>query len=548
MSATHVFRCEELAMEIFSHLAPGPLRKTDTPQYRYHRAQRRTALARAARVCRAWEVPALNVLWKVVDEIFDLLLILPSMTIFDSVCVFSRDITPAEWERFQQYAIRVRELHWQAPPTDPRLREVEPESPSISQTVWLIFSKWCQGRALCPRLQYLAPLLISSLDPGPVILASPTLRHLEITTDVTGLRTSQDYETKSLFSHLAPAFASLESLVVDSQIVMHGFTGALAPPASGVALLHLDNLNSLKHLEIDSIHLPVSDDPVRALEAMGLHSLTLTIEEYDDELFPIDSNSPLRNTLRKLCVKGDPHGVVKMVDYAAGPALEILDVRLSALEHVPLTDIPGMFEKIAAHISLRVHHISLGLSYDRNASGEHLAARHFLHPLLPKAHLTHIALLYDHAYGSFSHKDLVRVINAWPKLSVFRIEDTLSQHFQDGGVHTAPRIADLARFAKRHPELRYLVIPTLNHHLLPPVGKIPKLDHKLEILRVCTLNEHLNYASLFNIALLLDRLFPELDLCVSRSGGTVLRREPSWVKVEQTLLALQSGREGAHRS
>ena len=87
MSANHVFRCEELATEIFSHLAPGPLRITDTPQYRHHRTQRKTALARAARVCRAWEVPALKVLWTVVDDISELLLVLPCMAIEDDVCV-----------------------------------------------------------------------------------------------------------------------------------------------------------------------------------------------------------------------------------------------------------------------------------------------------------------------------------------------------------------------------------------------------------------------------------------------------------------------------
>ena len=81
MSAAHVFRCEELATEIFNHLAPGPLRKTDTVQYRLCRRQRQTTLARAACVCRAWSDPALNVLWRVVDDIHNLLSLLPPYSV-----------------------------------------------------------------------------------------------------------------------------------------------------------------------------------------------------------------------------------------------------------------------------------------------------------------------------------------------------------------------------------------------------------------------------------------------------------------------------------
>ncbi|KAH9888421.1 hypothetical protein C8Q73DRAFT_710107 [Cubamyces lactineus] len=550
MSATRVFRCEELATEIFSYLAPEPLRKTDTPEYRRHRAQRKTALARAARVCHAWEAPALKVLWTVVDEIYDLLLLLPCMVIEDDVYVFSRDITPAEWERFQQfYAYNVRELHWRELPTDPKSRhQVYSSTTSISPTVWLILSKWCKGRPLCPRLQYLAPLLISAYDPGPAILASPTLRHLEISVDFNSPDSSENYAVRSVFAYLEPVFASLESLTVDSSICMHGFTGSLMRPFSDATLFRLTDLRALQHLEVATIHLPLSGDLIEIWEDMGLRSLTLTIEEFDAELFPpVNPDSPLHSTLRKLCVKGDAEDITNLVEYAAGPALEVLDVHFTDVQELPRDMIFGYFERIAAHISSRVHHLSLRLSRDQNSPSEPLAARRFLRPLLPKAHLTHIALIYDNVFGSFSYRDLPKIVDAWPKLTVFRIEDTRSYLLQDGGVHTAPRIADLARFAKNHPDLRYLVIPMLNHHLLPPPRKFPKLDHKLEILRICTLKKDAAYESLFDMALLLDRLFPNLDLCEARRDWTPAK-DQSWVKVERALLALQSGREGAHRS
>ncbi|KAI0657724.1 hypothetical protein C8Q70DRAFT_1121371 [Cubamyces menziesii] len=549
MSANHVFRCEELATEIFSHLAPGPLRITDTPQYRHHRTQRKTALARAARVCRAWEVPALKVLWTVVDDISELLLVLPCMAIEDDVCVLVRDITPAEWERFKLYTYSVRELHWREPQTDPKSRyQVDPGTSSISPTVWLILSKWCKGRPLCPRLQYLAPLLISAFDPGPVILASPTIRHLEISTDIDRDHVSEDVAVQSLCSHLEPIFASLESLTVDSRIALDGSTGSLVHPSSGATLLHLTGLPALQHLHVASIHMPLSSRLVHIWEIIDLRSLTLTIDELDEGLFPPGNpDSPLRNTLRNLCVKGNPYDIAKLVEYAAGPALEVLDVQFNNIEHTPTEDIFACFNRIAEYISPHVHHISLHLCCDQDLLNEEIAARRFLRPLLPKAHLTHITIIYENAFGSLSYRDFAKIVNAWPNLSVFRIEDTRSFFLQDDGVQLAPRIADLARFAQNHPGLRHLVIPVLNHHLLPPPRKFPKLVHELEIFRICTLSKHASYESLFDMALLLDRLFPNLDVCEATRDWTPAK-DPGWVNVERALLALQRGREGAHRS
>ncbi|KAI0657723.1 hypothetical protein C8Q70DRAFT_1121370 [Cubamyces menziesii] len=557
MSAAHVFRCEELATEIFNHLAPGPLRKTDTVQYRLCRRQRQTTLARAACVCRAWSDPALNVLWRVVDDIHNLLSLLPPYSVEEYLtAVFTRDIRPAEWERFQEYASRVRELHWRNPPTDPvdpRDKSMQGRRALIPASVWFILSRLCPRQGLCPRLQYLAALPISPDEPGPLIFVSPTIRHLELEVSLAGEGPADEYIIASLFSHMQPMLTSLESLTIGPSSDLDLLGAILSSPVDEVHILDLGDLRALRSLELGLTTTKLSTALITVLENMNLCSLALTIESLDEDVFlPAESRSPLRNSLRELHLSGDPYPLAQFVEYAAGTAMEVLSVTFQGLRRNPPNALYEVFQRIVGRISQDIIQISLTFSGDLDSQLTFLPAHDFLRHLVSKSHLEHIALIYDDVYGPFSRQALTDVVDAWPNLTVLRIEETCSSHrLNSTSQHdSAPDLEDLAQFAKHHPYLRHLVVPTLALYTLPATHQIPQLDHPLEILRVCLFVRYVGHQyNFFAVALLLDRLFPNLDLCRPQFQAmkTSAGKEQEWDQVERFLLALQAGRRGVHR-
>ena len=81
MSATSkALACHEILEEILGKLAPGrlPMHDQQLPEDFVKRRLSQRTLARAALVCRAFEEPALNVLWRVLDDILHLIRILPA--------------------------------------------------------------------------------------------------------------------------------------------------------------------------------------------------------------------------------------------------------------------------------------------------------------------------------------------------------------------------------------------------------------------------------------------------------------------------------------
>ena len=88
----HALRCQDILTEIFKHLSPGWLNewKRD-PQYAQDQKTQRQALASAARVCRAFSGPALDVLWRVLDDVQPVLWLFPTFVrsgrVIPPVCV-----------------------------------------------------------------------------------------------------------------------------------------------------------------------------------------------------------------------------------------------------------------------------------------------------------------------------------------------------------------------------------------------------------------------------------------------------------------------------
>ncbi|KAI0333327.1 hypothetical protein GY45DRAFT_1432553 [Cubamyces sp. BRFM 1775] len=555
MSAIQVFRCEELATEIFKHFTPGPLRKTDTLQYRLRRHERQKALSRAARICRACTAPALDVLWRVVDDIYILLSLLPPTIRGRNAYVFTRDLTLSEWERFQQYATRVRELHWKPPSIG---FEYDPDRGvaidiNISPSVWMILARWCHGKALCPRLGYLAPLHLSPNLPGPLILVSPTLWHLGISVHESIL-SEDDLALSSLFSSLGPVFASLESLIIDAGSYVGLVDNWLTSPDCETRFIDLTDARALQHLEIQTPLYTVSNSFVRSCEDIGLRSLSLVIAELDlDVSFDNEDPSPLRVTLRELHLSGDPHLLMPFIEHVVGPSLEVLDLQFTGIRHTPLNEFHTILGRVVAKISPNVTRFSLTLAdsdIEMPWDMRQVPAIELLRPLLPKAHLTHVALIlaYKRDHGLFTQQDMVAMADIWPNLVELRISNTQCQP-PSNGHRSSPCVGDLIHFAERHPRLEHLVLPSLNADAksLPALHEVPQLNHRLEFLRIQAITGFPYYRTTFALAQILDRVFPYLDLSRPQfegPRGIGRTRVDVWDEVERALLALQTGRRG----
>ncbi|RPD56566.1 hypothetical protein L226DRAFT_567628 [Lentinus tigrinus ALCF2SS1-7] len=134
----------------------------------------REALYAAALVCRTFSQHALDRLWHTLDEVHPLLSVLPSFRYNkdEDACMFSREATPEEWQRFELYACRVHALKYDDGYEIP-----------VHSSAWTYLQSHCQahGAPLLPRMKSLVLRDLSTSDLGPVlVLPGPTLRHLSI--------------------------------------------------------------------------------------------------------------------------------------------------------------------------------------------------------------------------------------------------------------------------------------------------------------------------------------------------------------------------------
>ncbi|KAI0764396.1 hypothetical protein BD413DRAFT_193756 [Trametes elegans] len=100
--AAQIARSRELVMLIFSHLERARCDPEALQKEKSRRKQAKKTLTRFARVCQTFPAPALDLLWRVLDDIRPILALLPPLTSgYRHTHVLSRDITQAEWDRLQ---------------------------------------------------------------------------------------------------------------------------------------------------------------------------------------------------------------------------------------------------------------------------------------------------------------------------------------------------------------------------------------------------------------------------------------------------------------
>ena len=259
--------------------------------------------------------------------------------------------------------------------------------------------------------------------------------------------------------------------------------------------------------------------------------------------------------LRDLHITGTPDHLSRFLDVTVPPRLESL--ALTVLDWFPITE-----EAAIAHLHAGIAHLAraptprFALQFDALCQPIP-SIIDVLAPAMLLAHLTHVAVRIERLELALpvTHADLGAIAIAWPRLVELELSVASTGDEEDVlDVLDAPTAQVLACFAERHPDLVRLTLPFVDLAMdFPELASVPVLDHGLKTLRVSII-EGEPAPRLRAFAMLIDRLFPNLDLaevqypCDGRHIPGEDRRMENWCEVEQMLLALQTGRTGAHRS
>ncbi|KAI9064776.1 hypothetical protein FKP32DRAFT_1648708 [Trametes sanguinea] len=551
-----------LYLDVIAHIAeqlsPGtePLSFTvaQDPIVMSERLKCQRALGRLAQVSREVSAVALDVLWRHVDDFRCLLRIFPSCDSDSKQQGFRDVISDADWARFQTYAVRVRSLY---------LGYIN----NIHANVWTILTRLAGHSALLPNLERLTGFVVDEYTICQTLLLSPALRELEL---VIG-QTANAGIVRMLMDSAQDTLFALDRLTVDH--VTRRYTDQ--PP-----LIEFWAFTQLQTLRVTQ-EVSLTDDELQALAAFpNLQSLDLKLAL----MTAFESRSiPPFAQLRDLTLSGELASIARFVASTSLPALDTFSLSCAIFcdDHFA-SGTRGKTTMItlcdSLPMSIRRLHLSVACGCDRH--WQHPSSR--LSDLF--AHLRTLGALRSlqfmftprmSASNMLSDDVFYSIRDAWPELRTFQVgslDDVQGSERLEGGrmnygYAPGPRrrghryispdssqglrnnnsslaISSLAAFAYGHPHLQVLEVPSLDLKAIPDLDSVPILGHALRELRVGKL---VSGARLFDCALVLDLLFPHLDLRDARSAvgaGEADRRDQ--LLLEGILLGLQAGRGGSH--
>ncbi|KAM5545035.1 hypothetical protein V8D89_001146, partial [Ganoderma adspersum] len=134
-----------------------------------------------------------------------------------------------------------------------------------------------------------------------------------------------------------------------------------------------------------------------------------------------------------------------------------------------------------------------------------------LHPLLSFINLEELEFFFaEHA--PLRDEDLVRFVRAWPKLRMLVLQQHEARRRMPETLVPRPTLFGLVEVARGWPRLDRLCIPDLDVIAIPHRDLLPLLGHDLSYLCIQNVFGALDEDRQLNVALLLDRLFPRLNL------------------------------------
>ncbi|KAI9064772.1 hypothetical protein FKP32DRAFT_1569235 [Trametes sanguinea] len=557
-------------LEIFEHLSP---RRKHLPEGLYiagplaedERHIRRQCLARLALVSRFVSALALDVLWAHVDDFRDLLSVFPS---YDRQFTRFRDIvTDADWTRFKAYAARVRSLHLG-------------DFSDIHANVWTILTRLSPRESLLPNLERLTGFVVDELSACYATLFSPTIRELELRVD----KNVDAGTVRMVLQAARSTLSALQHLTIDDDInVAHNGDPDRPHAVQFWTLMQLESLHVVQDVSL-------TIDQLQSLARLpDLQTLSLGLKDMPDLRTPLPVGSFAQ--LRDLTLAGPLQHIGAFLATASPPLLQSFTANTD-LKCFELASIRRAKEAIISMPALlptttRRLHLAMTCKCTSNDEMHFPNAGELLEPLRTLVGLRDVQLVFTMKFH-LPDKVLHSLRDAWPQLRVFVVgtlkkpmpspqqpvwnryghayrpqayeyiqapilAPVLSQPQygysrspspeQPVRTDDPPTIATIAAFAFSHPHLESLEVPALDL-TLPEPDAVPILGHHLREFRISELPAA---SPLFDCALVLDVLFPHLDLDDGRDavldGGHDQMAELSLI-----LLGLQAGRVGAHWS
>ncbi|EIW52859.1 uncharacterized protein TRAVEDRAFT_24247 [Trametes versicolor FP-101664 SS1] len=519
-SASHrVLGCPELLSLVLESFSVSDLLEDTVLNSKQDRRVHRATLASCARVCRTFTGQALDVLWNTLDHLLPLLCIFPTFRRVEAYSLFVGDLDEG-WLRFQQYARRVRNLKYRA-------------NGLIHPSVWTLLARRNDGPCLLPNLQKLSAMKISLPDVAPItLLFSPNLRSVHLAFKDDARPTSSkalSFIATALFDDLVKnAGPRLEELCLFPRF-----------PLVPERVIALKNCPNLRHLFLsDPSYTILDEDDIRFLtQFTHLRSLSLTIALDDNHTaadLQLGTGFPL---LEELWLDGDVSDVTKFICAARPTMLHSLETTIA--RSTDIVHLREYMSEIGAHLpSLR----SLHMRVKEVSRAPQTALGDIIRPLYALKRIKEFGCDTNPCVLHTSDDDLRELAHAWPRLDWLRIGCLSPVGVRRASSFSRPSVRGLVELAQHCPHLKVIDLPALDVAQLPPPESVPVIGRLMTVLRLAWMPANSSPNANFNLAILLDRLFPKLEKFEVGEHG---HPEEAGRNVYQYLEAMQAGRKHA---
>lgn len=446
--------------------------------------------------CRALHDPAMNALWRELDDPQPLILVLPSADNkageSERRLSIAKPPTEAEWQRFYRYASRVRVLRYRSE-TDSNYYE---DDWSID---WEAILKYYRRERLLPNLRKFGADYDLKHQFYPLFV-QPSVRHLSLTY-------WEMYHLESLLVPLLECAQTLEHLkikVIGEQV--HGTPQILRDISKTVSQMRALSTLHIGPLLPDALSQVASFPALRELDfvvdwAEATSSLSFPTLERVGLHTHIADCSPVLSIVQRLHAPSLRHVSVgyrvKQTEYpraaAQPPAAVIKDV-ISAIAH--LEQLRGFDFDVHSFLPPTQSDPTLPLDA--------------LEPFLSNGKFEHLNL--SNVTVPLDASDISRIARGWPNAKCIRISDIVRD------VKSPIHFEDLEPFATHCPHLQTLGIPLAS----PPLAQteaVPRQDVQGHSLRNLRIND-IDLGNYTDIARFLSGIFPHVQLgCLWVSNG-----------------------------
>ncbi|OBZ74172.1 hypothetical protein A0H81_06334 [Grifola frondosa] len=473
---------------------------------------RMRALAGSARVCKSFHEPAVDVLWKHLSSLEDLmqLMYVPmpprQYDQFYSRWILKFDLSPDRAARFLHYSRRVRSIRYSLEPT----QVLEPPS------VYDYLAAQNHGAPLLPLLEDCCWKQVVTVDSGLLTLVSPSLHRLNIR--FTTARQGEIGGDASLQEGKDAVMSLLHKLCAKAPFIR---TLELSGDFESSWIEPITKLRQLQILDIAHHSQDITSTSL-------LHSLA-ELEDLHEFRLQISGAQRLErggrrfHALRSLAVQADDlSDISPFVAALSSPRYqETVVISLNSCDFSSILHYASWSSKVGAR-------------------GDGIADQPLIDILEPLTHLhdlttVHLSFASDLLPFSMSDLEMRTMVEAWPKATELSLIYKAA-----GGFPSIHALSDIARLC---PLLTTLILPGIDLSALSELTTFPTSSHGLRYLGIGDNGWESPVADPARLAQFLDCLFPRLEVELHLADGWGELVPENWKSALESMIGLQSSRK-----